>query len=81
MGLFLTHRNQKKVLESITQGQGIDSVERIDMTLPDAAVGATIQLGDELVLVGAPVYAGRLPKDAAARFKRCLSKKDPLQRS
>jgi ferredoxin len=60
----------KKVLESIAQGIGVEDAGHVDLTRP-GSVGHAIRLSpDELVLVGAPVYGGRLPVDAVHRFRR-----------
>jgi ferredoxin len=61
----------KKVLESIAKGIGIETVEHISLTSPDASTKALGDFTDELVVIGAPVYVGRLPGDAVKRFK-CL---------
>ena len=45
------------------------------MTLPDAAEQTIQPLSDELVIIGAPVYGGRLPVDAINRFKQLKASK------
>lgn len=60
----------RKVLESIAQGIGADDVGHIDLTLPEGAQKEVSPFSDELVIIGAPVYGGRLPIDAIARFKK-----------
>ncbi len=67
----------KKILEGIGQGIGIETIEHLGMTLPDAATKPVDNFTDELVLIGAPVYAGRLPDDAVKRFKRFKAKNTP----
>jgi len=67
----------KAVLEGIAQGLGSDRVEHMDMTLPGAATSPVAEFNDELVVIGAPVYAGRLPADAAQRFRRCKAGNAP----
>ena len=59
----------KKVLEGIAEGIGIEPVEHLSMTSHDAATKPLGNFTDELVLIGAPVYAGRLPEDAVKRFR------------
>lgn len=61
----------RKILESITEGIGVRPVEHLNLTLPDAAVKSVGTFTDELVLIGAPVYAGRLPDSAVKRFEHC----------
>ena len=60
----------KKVLESIAQGINAEDIDHIKLTLPDGAQQADPSLSDELVIIGAPVYGGRLPVDAIDRFKQ-----------
>jgi ferredoxin len=47
------------------------------MTLPDADSKSFDNFTDELVLIGAPVYGGRLPDDAIKRFKRFKAQNTP----
>jgi ferredoxin len=60
----------RKVLESIAQGIGVADVGHIDLTRPEGAQKAVPPFSDELVIIGAPVYGGRLPVDAVARFQK-----------
>jgi ferredoxin len=59
----------KKVLEAIAEGIGISPVEHISITSTDAATKFPGNFTDELVVIGAPVYTGRLAGDAVARLK------------
>jgi flavodoxin len=67
----------KKILEGIAKGTGIENIEHVSMTLPDAVTKPIESFTDELVIIGAPVYAGRLPADAVKRFKRFKAKSTP----
>jgi ferredoxin len=60
----------RKVLESIAEGIAAENVAHIDVTLPEGAHQTVAPFSDELVLIGAPVYGGRLPVDAIERFKQ-----------
>jgi len=60
----------KKVLESIAEGIASENVEHIDLTLPEGAPQIIPSFSDELIIIGAPVYGGRLPADAVKRFKQ-----------
>jgi len=60
----------QKVLESIAKGIAIEDVVHIDLTLPEGAEQTIPPFSDELVIIGAPVYGGRLPVDAIHRFKQ-----------
>lgn len=67
----------RRVLEGIARGIGAENVEHIDLTIPENLQQAIPTGSDELVLIGAPVYGGRLPVDAVDRFK-ILKAKDTL---
>lgn len=58
----------KRVLEAIAEGIGIEPVEHLSMTSVDWATKPGY-FTDELVVIGTPVYVGRLPEDAVKRFK------------
>ncbi|MEJ2041107.1 MAG: 4Fe-4S binding protein [Desulfosarcinaceae bacterium] len=60
----------RKVLENVAKGIAAGTVEHIDLTLPEGAQKTMPPFSDELVVLGAPVYGGRLPVDAIDRFKR-----------
>jgi ferredoxin len=47
------------------------------MTLPKATKIPFGKFSNELVIIGAPVYAGRLPKDAVKRFKSLKAENTP----
>ena len=59
----------KKILEGIAQGLQAETTEHLDMTPPDASTRTIADMHDELTIVGAPVYGGRLPPDAAQRLR------------
>lgn len=65
----------QKVLESIAKGINIDNVEHINLTLPEGADRNVSFSSDDLVLIGAPVYSGRLPVEAIRRFKQLRASK------
>jgi ferredoxin/flavodoxin len=67
----------RKVLESIAAGIGAPDIEHIDLTLPDRIQKAIPPFSDEVVILGAPVYGGRLPVDAIRRFKQLKADKTP----
>lgn len=58
----------KKVMEAIAQGLQFHEVEHRDLTSREATKIARIMNG-ELAVIGAPVYAGRLPKDMIPRLR------------
>ena len=65
----------RKVLESIAQGIAVENVEQINLTLQEKAHETISPFSDELVIIGAPVYGGRLPVDAINRFKQLKAEK------
>ena len=65
----------QKVLESIAKGITVEDVEHINLTLPKGAQRTIPPFSDELVIIGAPVYGGRLPVDAINRFKQLKASK------
>jgi ferredoxin/flavodoxin len=60
----------RKVLESIAEGIAADEVVHVDLTLLEGAGQAVLPFSDDLVIIGAPVYGGRLPVDAIKRFEK-----------
>ena len=60
----------QKILESIAKGINVEDVEHINLTLSEDTQQTIPPFSDELVIVGAPVYGGRLPVDAINRFKQ-----------
>jgi len=65
----------QKVLESIAKGLTVEDVEHINLTLPEGVQQAISPFSDELVIIGAPVYGGRLPVDAINRFQQLKAEK------
>jgi len=65
----------QKVLESIAKGIAVEDVKHISLTLPEGAQQTVPHFSDELVIIGAPVYGGRLPVDAINRFKQLKASK------
>jgi ferredoxin len=65
----------QKVLGSIAKGIAIEDIEHINLTLPEGAQKTIPPFSDELVIIGAPVYGGRLPVDAINRFKQIKASK------
>jgi len=58
----------KKVLEDISKGFDMKTVERIDLTPKEDASNKTISAND-LAIIGVPTYGGRVPIVAAQRLK------------
>jgi ferredoxin len=64
----------RKIVESIAEGIASENVEQRDLTLAADVQQSTPPFSDELVIMAAPVYAGRLPVDAINRFNRLKAK-------
>lgn len=62
-------------MESIAKGITSENIEHINLTLPEGAQQKILPFSDELVIIGAPVYGGRLPLDSINRFKQLKASK------
>jgi ferredoxin/flavodoxin len=72
---FSPTHTTKKVLQEIAIGLDLDEIIECDLTLPN---NKEIVFDDiDLVVVGAPVYSGRVPVQAMERFKRIPNAKIP----
>lgn len=60
----------RTILESIASGIGVEQVDHIDLTPYNASPKGIDHCKDELVIIGAPVYSGRLPVVAIHRLKK-----------
>lgn len=59
-----------KILKGIAEGVGVENVEHINLTLPESESLAPKEFRNELVVIGAPVYEGRVAKTAVSRLQR-----------
>lgn len=59
----------KRTVSAIMQGTGLD-YDYIDLTPPDAAMKNYSVAKDELAIIAAPVYSGRIPGVALDRIKK-----------
>lgn len=58
----------KRTVEAIGKGMGLN-YDVIDLTLPDAELKSYTLAKDELAIIAAPVYNGRIPQVAVNRIK------------
>ena len=65
------------VLEGVAQGMGLEIRDSIDITRPEIREDQAPHFSDQLVIIGAPVYGGRLPKDAADYYSRMTASGTP----
>ncbi len=67
----------RKILNAIATGIGPLSFTSVNLTLPAESPFEKDFSHDELVIIGAPVYAGRIPTAAAERIKKLKGKNTP----
>src|SRR6266568_6944252 len=67
---FSPTQTTRKVIEGISQGLQVVNVEHLDLTPPDAEIQKPQGWHDDLAVIGAPVYSGRLPAVAVSRFRK-----------
>lgn len=68
----------KTILENLATGVGARTVEHFDVTLPGTGQTDFPEMNSkDLLIIGAPVYAGRLPEIAVQRFQKLKSNKSP----
>lgn len=77
LAYFSPTRTTRAVLEAIARGMGAETIDHIDLTPREAASVALPALDAAPVLLGAPVYAGRLPAVAARRLRRLQGRGTP----
>lgn len=68
----------RTILEKIAQGMGTPVGTTIDITRPETRNQPAPDLTDQVLLVGAPVYAGRLPTVASEYFRGLKSSGTPV---
>ncbi len=66
---FSPTKTTKRILVSVAQGLGIGPIDDIDITLPNSKAPDLSRVGNEIVIMGSPVYGGRIPSEAARRFR------------
>lgn len=71
---FSPTNNTKKIVRSIANGTGINSINEIDLTHLSKKSIEQIEIKDQLTIIGAPVYRGRISEDAAERLKNLKAK-------
>ena len=73
MVCFSPTRTTRRILDAIAEGVGAEQLEVIDVTRADRVPETCECLDDDLVIIGAPVYGGRIPLTAVERFKALKS--------
>ena len=67
----------RKILNGIAEGLEAKNVEQIDLTFPEADKQPLHEFQNELVILGVPVYEGRVSKTAIPRLRRFKADKTP----
>lgn len=67
---FSPTRTTQIILEEIAKGMALPVSGVIDLTNPAIRLKKSYQTGQGPVIIGAPVYAGRIPIDAATNIKK-----------
>ncbi len=67
----------KRTVEAIRKSMGID-YDVIDLTLPDSALKSYSVARDELAIIAAPVYSGRIPQVAVDRIRKVKGDGSPV---
>jgi ferredoxin len=74
---FSPTKTTQKILEGIAQGAAIGKVEHLDLTPPEAKTAGLDEMQDELVLLGVPVYGGRVPLEAVPKLQQLKANATP----
>ncbi|MDD9301158.1 MAG: 4Fe-4S binding protein [Desulfobacter sp.] len=77
LAYFLPTGTIQKILRAIAKGYGAKQVEQIDLTLPAADIQRKKENQEELMILGVPVYEGRVSKTAIPRLKQLTAKNTP----
>lgn len=67
----------RKILVSIAKGFGAEVVEAVNLTPSGGERSQRTVGGDELAIIGVPVYGGRVPVEAIKRLKRITASATP----
>ncbi len=74
---FSPTNNTKKIARSIAKGTGVCSINEIDLTHLSKSSIEQIEIKNQLTIIGAPVYRGRISEDAAKRLKNVKAENSP----
>ena len=74
---FSPTRTTKHIIEGIAKGIQNRSINHLDLTPPSVKDQEAVEFNEKLVIIGAPVYGGRIPVDAVSRLQRLKADKTP----
>jgi hypothetical protein len=66
-----------RIVNIVAQGIHPDIISMIDLTLPESRSQNVNQISDQFTIIGTPVYAGRIPPEAANRLRRIKGNNTP----
>jgi ferredoxin len=70
---FSPTRTTRKILEGIAEGIAADHIEHLDLTPRAAEAGSPRTIDADLVIMGVPVYTGRVAQTAVNRLEKLKS--------
>jgi ferredoxin len=74
---FSPTRTTARIVAAIAQGTQLPAAEPLDLTPPEARMRRFAETQDALAIIGAPVYGGRIPSEAALRLRRLRAHETP----
>jgi hypothetical protein len=74
---FSPTRTTKRILEAVARGMPVARIDHLDLTPPQVETQLFEEITDELTILSAPVYAGRLPIEAVRRLRRLKAREAP----
>lgn len=74
---FSPTQTTRKIVERVARGLGPNNIEELDLTSPQARTANFDKLETGLAIIGAPVYAGRIPPECVRRLRRVHAKGVP----
>lgn len=78
LAYFSPTRTTQQVVEGIAAGIQAGSVTRIDLTPPSMEEQGVRTLMEDVVIMGAPVYGGRIPGTAVSRLQKLKATNTPV---
>ncbi len=59
---FSPTRTTKKIIDSIVKGMKLEKINLVDLTLPKVRDTIPLEINDDIVVIGVPVYENRVPE-------------------
>lgn len=74
---FSPTHTTRRVVENIAQGIQVECIDYLDLTPPGSITCSFEELRVDLVIIGMPVYGGRIPSVAVNRLRRIKGRNTP----